>query len=317
MIMARFIAHRVLGGAAALLLIVTATFFLMHAIPGGPYSRERALPPAVEANLLKRYRLDEPVPAQFARYLGGLLRGDLGPSFVHEDRTVNRIIAEGLPRSAALGFCAFILAMGLGVPLGIAAALRAGRAPDRALMVLAVMGVSVPSFIVASLLQYLFSYRLGWIPAAGWGTPLQLLLPSVALAGFKLAFVSRLVRSSMVAVLAEDYVRTARAKGLPGRAVVLRHALRNALLPAVTYAGPMLAALLTGSFVVEDIFAIPGLGASLVTSIGDRDYTVTLGLTVFYSALLIGLNVAVDVIYGLVDPRLRPDQAAAASSASR
>jgi oligopeptide transport system permease protein len=314
--MVRFIAHRTLYGAAALLLIVTATFFLMHAIPGGPYSRERALPPAVEANLLKRYRLDEPVPVQFVRYLGALVRGDLGPSFVHEDRTVNQIIAERLPRSAALGVCAFILAMGIGVPLGIAAALRVGRAPDRALMVLAVMGVSVPSFIVASLLQYVFSYRLGWIPAAGWGTPLQLLLPSIALAGFKLAFVSRLVRSSMVAVLAEDYVRTARAKGLPGRVVVLRHALRNALLPAITYAGPMLAALLTGSFVVEDIFAIPGLGASLVTSISDRDYTVTLGLTIFYSALLIGLNVVVDVVYGLVDPRLRPDQAETASSAS-
>lgn len=303
--MARFLLRRVLLSAATLFAIAAATFLLMHGIPGGPYSRERALPPAIEANLQKKYGLNQPVVVQFAHYIGGLLRGDLGPSFAHEDRTTNDIIRDGFPKSAVLGITAFLIAAAIGVPFGVAAALRNRRIVDRTLMVFAVLGVSVPAFIVASLLQYVFSYRLGWAPAAGWGeSPWQLFIPALALAGFPVAFVSRLVRSSMLAVLSADYIRTARAKGLSRAAVIVRHALRNALLPAVTYSGPLLAALITGSFVVENIFAIPGLGQFYVTSINDRDYTVIMGVTLFYSALLVAFNLAVDVLYTFLDPRI-------------
>lgn len=291
---------------ATLLVIAAATFFLMRSIPGGPYSRERALPPAIEANLARKYHLDEPLPVQFGRYMGGLLRGDLGPSFAHEGRSTNDIIRDGFPKSAVLGLVAFLIAVALGVPAGIAAALRRNHIADRALMVSAVLGVSVPAFIIASLLQYLFSYRLGWAPAAGWGDSLwQVLMPAFALALFPVAFLSRLVRSSMLAVLDSDFIRTARAKGLSSVRVFGRHALRNALLPAVTYAGPLLAALVTGSFVVENIFAVPGLGQFYVTSINDRDYTVIMGVTLFYSTLLVAANLVVDLLYGLLDPRMR------------
>jgi oligopeptide transport system permease protein len=302
--MASYLLRRSLYAFATLFVIATATFFLMRSIPGGPFSSERSLPPSVEENLRARYRLNDPLAVQYLRYLGGVVRGDLGPSFVHSDRTTNDIIRDGLPKSALLGLTAFLLAMGAGIPMGVAAALRAGRMSDRALMLAAILGVSLPSFILASLLQYFFSHRLRWLPPAGWGSPLQVIMPAVALAGFKVAFVSRLVRSSMVGVLNDDYIRTARAKGLSGRVVVLRHALRNALLPVVTYAGPMLAALLTGSFIVEDIFAIPGLGRFFVTSITDRDYTVILGVTLFYSTLLVAFNLLVDVLYALADPRI-------------
>lgn len=303
--MGRFLLRRAVLSAATLFAIAAATFLLMHGIPGGPYSRERALPPAIEANLQKKYGLNQPVIVQFGRYIGGLLRGDLGPSFAHEDRTTNDIIRDGFPKSAMLGVTAFLIATAIGVPFGVAAALRNRRIVDRALMVFAVLGVSVPAFIVASLLQYVFAYRLGWLPVGGWGqTGLQIVIPALALAGFPVAFVSRLVRSSMLAVLNADYIRTARAKGLSRMTVVVRHALRNALLPVVTYSGPLLAALITGSFVVENIFAIPGLGQFYVTSINDRDYTVIMGVTLFYSALLIAFNLAVDILYTLLDPRI-------------
>ncbi|MBX7244394.1 MAG: ABC transporter permease [Candidatus Sumerlaeaceae bacterium] len=299
------IGRRVAFSLATLLVIATATFFLMHSIPGGPFSSERSLPPSVEANILRRYKLDQPVWRQFADYMAGLAKLDLGPSFTSDARTTNDIIKDGFPKSALLGATAFLIAFGIGVPLGVAAALRRARLTDRMLMMASVLGVSAPSFIIASLLQYVFSYRWQIAPAAGWGeSPWQVVLPAVALAGFPVAFVARLVRSSMLQVLDEDYVRTARAKGLPPSGVFFRHALRNAMLPAVTYAGPLLAALLTGSFVVEDIFSIPGLGKFFVSSINDRDYTVIMGVTLFYSALLIGFNVVVDVLYAIIDPRM-------------
>ena len=288
-----------------MLVIAAATFFLMHAIPGGPFSSERSLPEAVEANLARKYRLDQPVWRQFASYMAGIARGDLGPSFAHSDRTTNQIIRDGFPKSAVLGLAGFLMAFGFGVPCGVAAAMRRGRLTDRALMVGAVLGVSVPSFILASLLQYALSFRLGWAPAAGWGeSAWQILMPAAALAAFPAAFVSRLVRSGMISVLSADFIRTARAKGLSPPRVILLHGLRNALLPAVTYAGPLLAALLTGSFVVEEIFAIPGLGRFYVTSISDRDYTVVMGVTLFYSVLLIAFNFAADVLYVVIDPRV-------------
>lgn len=301
----RRLGTRLLLSAGTLFIIAATTFFLMHAIPGGPYSRERRLPPAVEENLNRKYHLDKPLTVQFVRYMGGLLRGDLGPSFAHADRTTNEIICDGFPRSGALGLVAFAIAVAFGVPMGVAAALRRRRGADRALMVGAVLGVSVPAFIIASLLQYVFSYRLGWAPAAGWGdSPWQLFLPACALAALPAAFLSRLVRSSMLAVLESDYIRTARAKGLSPARVVVHHALRNALIPAITYSGPLIASLVTGSFVVENIFAIPGLGQFYVTSINDRDYTVIMGLTLFYSALLVVMNLLVDIAYSFLDPRI-------------
>jgi len=288
-----------------LFIIAAATFALMHAIPGGPYSGERKLPAQIEANIARKYHLDESVWKQFARYLGGCLRGDLGPSFSQEDRTTNEIIRDGFPKSATLGLTAFLFAVAIGVPAGTLAALWRTRLVDRAVMLAAVFGVSVPAFILASLLQYWVSYRFNLAPAAGWGeSPLQLVLPALALAGVPAAFLSRLVRASLISVIEADFMRTAKAKGLSPLRVIVRHGLRNALLPAVTYAGPLLAALLTGSFVVESIFAIPGLGQYFVTSITNRDYTVIMGVTLFYSALLIAANVTVDAVYAMLDPRI-------------
>jgi oligopeptide transport system permease protein len=303
--MRRFLLRRAALALATLWLIATATFALMRSVPGGPFDSERRLPPAVEANIVRKYRLDQPVWRQYLDYMAGLARLDLGPSFTQEGRTTNAIIRDGLPKTAVLGAAAFALSLAVGVPLGVAAALRRERATDRALMIASILGVSVPGFIVASLLQYVFSYRLGWLPAAGWGeTALQAAMPAAALAAFHAAFLSRLVRSSMLSVLGSDYVRTARAKGVPAAGVVARHALRNALLPVLTYSGPLLAALLTGSFVIEDIFAIPGIGGALVRAINDRDYTVIMGLTLFYSALLVTLNLIVDILYAVLDPRI-------------
>lgn len=297
---------RLLLSGLTIVAIAAATFFLMHSIPGGPFSSERALPPEIEQNLARKYNLDLPISRQFLLYMKDLARGDLGTSFIHEGRTTNAIIAEGLPKSAVLGGAAFIIAIGLGVALGVAGAMLAGTFWDGALLLVAIVGVSVPSFILASILQYYLAFKAGWLPAAGWGdSPLQIILPALALAAFPTAFLSRLMKTSMLEVLHSDYLRTARAKGLGRAAVLLKHALKNAVLPAVTYAGPLLAGLLTGSFVVENIFAIPGLGNFFVSSITDRDYTVIMGVTLFYSTLLIGANCAVDIFYGLLDPRVR------------
>lgn len=298
--------RRLALGCASLALIIVATFFLMHSIPGGPFDSERVLPPAIERNIRERYGLGRPVAEQFFLYIGEMVRGDLGTSLIHDDRSVAHIIRTHFPRSALIGGCAFLLAALAAVPLGTIAAARRGGMTDRTLLIATIAGVSAPSFIIASLLQYVVSYRLGWAPAAGWGeSPWQVALPALALAGFPLAFLTRLVRASLLDVLASDYVRTARAKGLSAAAVVVRHGLRNALLPAVTYAGPILAGLLTGSFVVETIFAVPGLGSYYVSSIYDRDYPVIMGVTIFYSALLIGLNLLIDGLYLVLDPRLR------------
>lgn len=298
-------AWRILLSVVTVFIIATATFFMMHAIPGGPFSRERLLPPEIEANLARKYNLDQPPAQQYVSYMADLMRGDLGISFVHEGRSTLQIIREGFPKSAVLGAAAFLLAIGMGVPLGVASAMARRTMWDATLMLTAIVGVSVPSFILAGVLQYGVGLRLGWLPVAGWGdSPLQVILPAIALAAFPTAFLSRLIRGSMLEVLDSDYIRTARAKGVSRTKVVMRHALSNALLPAVTYTGPLLAGLLTGSFVVENIFAIPGLGNFFVSSITDRDYTVIMGVTMFYSALIVGMNCLVDVAYGLLDPRL-------------
>lgn len=296
---------RLVLSTLTLLLIASATFFMMHTLPGGPFDRDRLLPAEIEANLARKYDLDLPVRQQYLRYLGSLARGDLGISLVHEGRSTFQIIRESFPKSLLLGGTAFLLAIGIGVPLGALSALARRTIWDASLMLTAIIGVSVPSFILAGILQYAVGLRLGWLPVAGWGdSPLQVLLPALALAAFPCAFLSRLVRGSMLEVLDSDYIRTARAKGVRGSIVLMRHALANALLPAVTYTGPVLAGLVTGSFVIENIFAIPGLGNFFVSSITDRDYTVIMGVTLFYSALLITVNCLVDIAYVFLDPRV-------------
>nr|MBP8036409.1 ABC transporter permease [Negativicutes bacterium] len=258
--MFKSIVGRIVSMLLVLWVIITVTFVLMHAIPGGPFTAEKALPEAVMKNIEARYRLNDPLPKQYVDYWANLLRGDLGPSFKYESRSVNEIIAEGFPVSAELGLVAVSLSVLIGIPAGMAGALYQNRWPDHLVMLLATVGISVPSFILATLLIFCFALWLRILPAAMWGAPEYVILPALALAGMPTAFIARLTRSSMLEVLAQDYIRTARAKGIAPFTILWRHALKNALLPVVTYLGPMIAAIFTGSFVIESIFAIPGLG---------------------------------------------------------
>lgn len=285
--------------------IITITFFLMHAVPGGPFTREKELPDAVKKNIEARYHLDDPLWKQYADYLLNLLQFDLGPSFKYEGRTVNDLIREGFPVSAVLGLLAVCLALACGIPAGVAAALNQNKWQDNIVIFFSALGVSIPSFITGVLLMYVFALMLGWLPPALWESPRHMILPVLTLSLHPMAFIARLMRSSMLEVIRQDYIRTARAKGLSWAQVLWRHAMKNAMIPVVTYLGPLLAGILTGSFVVEHIFAIPGLGKHFVTSVSNRDYTVILGVTVFYSALLIVMNFLVDVSYAVLDPRIR------------
>lgn len=299
--------QRLLSLLLVLFVIITVTFSLMHAIPGGPFTSEKALPAAVQKNIEARYHLNDPLWQQYTDYLSNILHGDLGPSFKYDSRTVNDIIAEGFPVSAELGIITITLSLLLGIPAGIISALKHNRWPDYAAMLLSTIGLSVPSFILAALFIYVFALKLGLLPAAMWDGPEYMVLPALALCGLPTAFIARLTRSSMLDVLNQDYIRTARAKGLPERIILYRHALKNALVPVLTYLGPLLAGVLTGSFVIETMFAIPGLGRHFVTSIYNRDYTVILGVTIFYSTLLVTLNFIVDLLYAVVDPRIKLD----------
>lgn len=303
--MLRYILRRILSSLLVLFAIITITFLLMHAIPGGPFTGEKNLPPAVLKNIEERYRLGDPLWQQYTDYLLNLAQFDLGPSFKYEGRTVNDIISESFPVSFELGMLSMSIAVALGIPAGAVAALRQNKWQDYMVMVFATMGVSIPSFVFATILIYIFAIKLGLLPAALWDDIDHAILPALALAAHPTAFIARLTRSSLLEVLTQDYIKTARAKGLSQVSVVARHAIQNALLPVVTYIGPMSAAILTGSFIVESIFAIPGLGRHFVTSIYNRDYTVILGVTVFYSVLVIGFNLLVDLLYPLLDPRIK------------
>lgn len=303
--MIRYLSQRLFSMAVALWLVITITFAIMHTIPGGPFASEKKLPDGIIKNLEERYHLNDPLWKQYVNYLGHLLQGDLGPSFKYEYQTVNSIIKTTFPVSATLGSLAICLSLIVGLPVGIMAALWQNRWPDYLSMVLTSLCFSVPSFILSGLLMYVFAYRLGWLPAAMWGTWQQAVLPVIALSALPTAFIAKLIRSSMLEVLQQDYLRTARAKGLSEPMIILRHALRNAIFPVLTYLGPMTAAVLTGSFVVESVFAVPGLGRWFVQSIISRDYTVILGVTVFYSALLMLMNLLVDILYTLIDPRIK------------
>ena len=296
---------RIFNSLLVLLAIITITFFLMHAIPGGPFTSEKNIPAAVLKNIEERYRLHDPLWKQYVDYLGNLIHFDLGPSFKYAGRTVNDLIRESFPVSLQLGMVSIGLSILLGIPAGAIAALRQNKWQDYSIMFFATLGVSVPSFVLATILIYVFAIKLALLPAAMWGGITYVILPALTLAGQPMAFIARLTRSSMLEVLAQDYIKTARAKGLPPTLILYRHALKNALIPVITYIGPMAAGILTGSFIIENIFAIPGLGRHFVTSIYNRDYTVILGVTIFYSVLIIGLNLIVDLIYPLLNPRIK------------
>jgi oligopeptide transport system permease protein len=289
----------------ALLVVVTVTFIFMHAIPGGPFQREKALPEAVKKNIEARYKLDQPLYIQYIDYLSHLVKGDLGPSYKYRGLTVNDIIEERFPVSVQLGSVAILIALLLGIPAGILAALHQNSIPDYVVMFFSTIGIAMPSFVIGTLLMYFLSYKWGLLPSAMWGSPQHIIMPAIALAGMPTAFIARLTRSSMLEVLSQDYMKTAVAKGLPQRRILWVHGIKNAIIPVVTYLGPLVASVLTGSFVVENIFAVPGLGKHFVTSINNRDYTVILGVTIFYCVLLILANLLVDLIYPLLDPRIQ------------
>lgn len=285
--------------------VVTGTFFLMHAIPGDPFIGERVIPPEVLKSLYAYFGLDQPLHIQYLKYLKGLLHGELGPSIVYQGRSVNQFIAEGFPVSAQLGLQALFIAIPTGILLGTWAAMKRGKWQDSAAMVISTIGVSVPNFVLSSLLQFLFCIKLHLLPVARWGDFEHTILPTLALAALPTAFIARLTRSNMVEVLQQDYIRTALAKGLPLFQISLRHGLRNALLPVITYLGPVTTQILTGSFMIEKIFAIPGLGQWMIHSINGRDYPMIMGLTIFFSSFLMISMFFVDLLYTLLDPRIR------------
>lgn len=301
----RYLARKLLILLLSLFLVATITFFLMQAAPGDPFMQEQAVPEEIMKSMYAHYGLDQPWYIQYVKYLKGLITWDLGPSFKYEGRTVNDIIREGFPVSLVLGLEAIFLSLFMGIIFGTIAAVRRSRWQDHFAMILAVIGISVPNFIMATFLQYLFAMKLDLFPVARWGTFSHTILPAIALSALPTAFIARLTRANMVEVLEQDYIQTARSKGLSTLQVVLRHVLKNSLLPVITYIGPLSSAILTGSFIVEKIFGIPGLGGWFVTSITNRDYTVIMGVTVFYSTLLMITVLCVDIFYTILDPRIQ------------
>jgi len=303
----RYTLLRLLGAIPTLLLVIVLAFLMVHAAPGGPFDAERALPAEVAANIEAAYHLDEPLPKQLGRYMSGLLRGDLGPSFRYRDYTVAELIGTGFPLSLRIGLLAIVLALLLGISSGTVAALRHGSMLDRIVMSFAMTGISIPVFVVAPVLVLLLAVKLQWLPAGWSGTPgaAKYILPVFTLALPQIAYIARLTRASMIDVLGRDFIRTARAQGLGTKTIIRVHALKPAMLPILSYMGPAIAAILTGSVVVEEVFGIPGLGQFFVRGALNRDYTLVLGIVIFYATLIITLNLIVDILYGVIDPRVR------------
>ena len=305
--MLRYTLRRLLGAVPTLFLVIVLAFLLVHAAPGGPFDDERALPPEIEANIQAAYHLDEPLPMQFLRYVGGVVRGDFGPSYSYRDHTVSELIGRSFPISLQIGALAMLLAAIAGVGIGIVAALRQNTPLDKVVMGFAMTGISIPVFVIAPLLVLLLAVNLQWLPASWTGSrgASRLLLPVVSLALPQIAYVARLTRASLIEVLSSDFIRTARAQGLGTAAIIRYHALKPAMLPVLSYLGPAVAAVLTGSVVVEEIFGIPGLGQLFVRGSLNRDYTLVLGVVIFYASLIVLLNLVVDLLYGVIDPRIR------------
>ena len=306
--MGKFIFRRILGLIPTMFLIVTLSFFLIRLAPGGPFSREKKVTPEVMQNLLKKYHMDEPLFKQYLRYMGDVLRGDLGPSFKNKDYSVNELIFTSLPNSLILGVVSLCIALLLGVSVGIMSALNRNTRVDYAAMSAAVIGISVPLFVVGPVLMLILAMKLKWLPTSGWITGRAglktLIMPAITPAFPYFAYIARLSRASILEVLRSDYIRTARAKGLKQSVVIVKHVLKGAMLPVVSYLGPAFAGIVTGSVVVEQIFLVPGLGNFFVKSALNRDYTLIMGTVIVYSLILVVMNLVVDIIYGLLDPRI-------------
>lgn len=309
--MVTYILQRLGMMAVTLFAIVTLTFFLMHAVPGGPFVSERMLAPEIAAALNAKYGLNLPIWQQYLNYLGSIASFDLGPSFKYPGVSINSMIAAGLPVTLRTGLLAVICVMALGIPLGIIAALNRNRWPDTTVMFVATLGVAIPSYVIATVTLYVFALKLGWVPTFGLDDWRGYFLPVFALSGFWISFVSRLTRSSLLETLDQEYMTTARAKGLRPGQILFKHGLRNSLLPVVTVLGPVVANLITGSFVIEQIFALPGIGRQFVLSITNRDYTAIMGITIFYAAILMVMILIVDLLYVWLDPRIKLTKAAA------
>lgn len=308
--MVKYILKRIGAGMLSVFVLITITFFLLHIIPGGPFSpaENRNVPPKILEKVSEQYGLNDPIPEQYIRYLKNLAQGDLGTSFKKQDTTVNELIAQGFPVSARVGFWGILISLAVGVPLGVIAAIKRGKWPDGVAMVFATIGVSVPSFVICVLMMYFFCEKWKIFPSYGLTSWKHYVLPVFCMAFSQIAYITRLMRSSMLETMRQDYIRTERAKGVPEFTVISRYAMKNSLLPIITYVGPMVAALLTGTFIIEKLFSVPGLGRYFVSAINDRDYSVTLGLTLFVGTLIIVVNIVVDIMYAVIDPRVKIDK---------
>lgn len=303
--MLRYSVKRILSMLVTLFIIATTIFFLLRAIPGSPLSRERQLPPAIEQALAEKYNLNDPLMKQYFDYMKGLVKLDLGTSMSKLGVSVNQMIREGFPVSAKIGGMAVLMVVLIGIPMGIVAAMWRNKWPDYLISFIATLGITIPSFVIGTFIMYVFGEKLQWIPAGGLATWKGYIGPVIALGGFSMAFVTRLMRSSFLDIVGQDYIRTARANGLSRSKITFKHALKNALIPVITYLGPAIASILTGSFVVEKIFAVNGLGKYYVESIGNRDYTTIMGTTLFFAVFYIIMVFIVDIAYALIDPRIK------------
>lgn len=303
--MGKYIAKRIVLAVVTIWAVATITFFLMNMVPGGPFLSEKAISPAATKALEEKYGLDKPLVERYFTYISDAAHGDFGDSLKQRGRTVMDIIMMKFPVSAKLGGLAVVVSLCLGVPLGVLAAYKRGTAIDSIFSVVATCGIAVPSFVICTLLMYVFGVKLMWLPTLGLTGWTSYIMPVAALAAYPTSYIMRLMRSSMLDVLGQDYMRTARAKGLSQKVSLFKHALRNAILPVITYVGPMMAYTLTGSFVVEKIFTIPGLGGEFIKAINGRDYTMIMGTTIFLAALMVIMNVIVDIVYKIVDPRIK------------
>jgi oligopeptide transport system permease protein len=302
--MLRFIVRRILLGIPVLVTVATITFLIMHWVPGGPFDTEKILPPEIIANIEAKYHLDKPVPMQYLLYMKQLVQGDLGPSYKYLGRDVSDIIRDTFPVSFILGLCAVVVVLGLGVPAGMMSAYWQNSLLDRSILLAAAMGISVPSFVLGAISVWIFSHHWHWLPPALWEGPRHMILPAFALGAGFAGYVARLTRTTVLDVLSSDYIRTARAKGLTEPVIMFKHVLINSIYPIVSVMGPLTAGLVTGSFVIEFIFSIPGMGRFFITAVTNRDYPLIMGVTLVYALLIVIANLMVDMIYGWLDPRV-------------
>ncbi|UCD11634.1 MAG: ABC transporter permease [Nitrospinaceae bacterium] len=300
-----YVIKRILHGVVVLFAVATLTFLIMHWVPGGPFDSDKKLPPEIIANIEAKYHLDRPLPVQYGLYLKGLIQGELGPSFKYLGRDVADILSDTFPVSLTLGLAAMLVVIALGIPAGVVSAYRPNSMLDRGAVFIATLGISVPSFVLGTVLVWGLSHKLGWLPPALWEGPRHVLMPALALGAGYAGYIARLTRTTVLDVLASDYIRTARAKGLTEREILFNHVLKNSLYPVVSVLGPLIAGLVTGSFVIEFIFSVPGMGNFFITAVTNRDYPLIMGVTLVYAVLIVIVHILVDLMYGWLDPRVR------------